>query len=191
MPIYRFGTRYSRWDGTQQVSPLDADDLMNAMSDQLMRDGDLMNALRRLFWEGLDRPDGDRMPGLRELMNRLKQRRQEQLSRYDMGSMLDDIRERLQDILNTENQGIDRRLQEAGIQPQNPPDTADGESGEEAQSAEGSQSGQQSSRSEQGQQAGGQQSQLGSAQESATGDPDLQQMLQNIANKKREQLDNL
>lgn len=189
MPIYRFGTRYSRWDGTQQISPLDADDLMQAMSDQLMRDGDLMNALRRLFWEGLDRPDGDRMPGLRELMNRLKQRRQEQLSRYDMGSMLDDIRERIQDILNTENEGIDRRLQEAGIQPQNSADNADGETGEQAQSSQ--QSAQQSSQSAQNQQTGGQQSPSGSAQESASGDPDLQQMLQNIADKKREQLDNL
>ena len=69
MPIYRFGTRYSRWDGTQQISELDADDLMRAMSDQLMRYGDLLNALRRLFWEGIDRPDGDRMPGLRESAN--------------------------------------------------------------------------------------------------------------------------
>ncbi len=112
MPIYRFGTRYSRWDGTQQISALDADDLMKAMSDQLMRDGDLLNALRRLFWEGIDRPDGDRMPGLRELMNRLRQRRQEQLNRYDLGSILDDIREKLQDVLDTERQGIERRLDE-------------------------------------------------------------------------------
>src|SRR6476661_10879972 len=112
MPIYRFGTRYSRWDGTQQISALDADDLMRAMSDQLMRNGDLLNALRRLFWEGIDRQDGERSPGLRELMNRLKQRRQEQLNRYDLGSILDDIREKLQDVLSTERQGIEKRVEE-------------------------------------------------------------------------------
>ena len=28
MPIHRFGTRYSRWDGTQQVGPVSAEDLM-------------------------------------------------------------------------------------------------------------------------------------------------------------------
>jgi len=186
MPIYRFGTRYSRWDGTQQVSPLDADDLMKAMSDQLMRDGDLMNALRRLFWEGIDRQDGDRMPGLRELMNRLKQRRQEQLNRYDMGSMLDDIRERIQDVINTENEGIDRRLQEAGIQPKESADGSDGETGEESQQA-----GQQSSESSENQQGQGDSPSTGGAGDSDSDNAALQKMLENIAGKKREQLENL
>ena len=38
---------YSRWDGSQQLPDLDADDLLQAMSDDLMSDGDLWNALRR------------------------------------------------------------------------------------------------------------------------------------------------
>jgi len=44
--------RYSRWDGTQQLADLDADDLLAAMSDDLMSDGDLWNALRRMFQRG-------------------------------------------------------------------------------------------------------------------------------------------
>ena len=113
MALTRYGTRYSRWDGTQQVNDLSADDLMRAMSDELVRDGDLMNALRRLFWEGVDRPDNDRLPGLRDLMNRVRQARQEQMQRYDLGSMLDDIRERLQDVVDTERAGIQQRLDDA------------------------------------------------------------------------------
>ncbi|CAN5624887.1 VWA domain-containing protein [soil metagenome] len=109
-------TRYTRWDGTQLLDPLSADDLMGAMSDELMRDGDLMNALRRLFWEGVERPDGERMAGLRELMNRLRQERQSQLNRYDLGSVLDDIRERLQDVIDTERSGIQRRLDQTNEQ---------------------------------------------------------------------------
>ena len=81
MPIYRLGSRYSRWDGTQQISPLDADELMRAMSDDLMQDGDLNRALQRLFRWGFERPDGEHVPGLRELLQRLKERRQEQLTR--------------------------------------------------------------------------------------------------------------
>ena len=41
--------RYSRWDGTQQLSDLDADELLGAMADDLLADGDLRNALRRLL----------------------------------------------------------------------------------------------------------------------------------------------
>lgn len=114
MALPRYGTRYSRWDGTQQIDDLSADDLMRAMSDELVRDGDLMNALRRLFWEGVDRPDSDRLPGLRDLMNRVRQQRQAHMQRYDLGSMLDDIRERIQDVVDTERSGIQRRLDEAG-----------------------------------------------------------------------------
>src|SRR5918997_7084337 len=113
MPIHRLGSLYSRWDGTQQISPLDADELMRAMSDDLMQDGDLNRALQRLFRWGFERPDGEHVPGLRELMQRLKERRQEQLNRYDLGSVLDDIKERLQQIVDTERAGIERRLQEA------------------------------------------------------------------------------
>jgi uncharacterized protein with von Willebrand factor type A (vWA) domain len=113
MALPRYGTRYSRWDGTQQIADLNADDLMRAMSDELVRDGDLMNALRRLFWEGVERPDADRLPGLRDLMNRVRQVRQEQTQRYDLGSMLDDIRERIQDVIETERSGIQQRLDEA------------------------------------------------------------------------------
>ena len=43
-----------------------------------------MRALQRLFREGLQRPDGERVPGLQEMMERLRQRRQEQLKRYDL-----------------------------------------------------------------------------------------------------------
>ncbi len=186
MPIYRFGTRYSRWDGTQQVSPLDADELMRAMSDQLMRDGDILNALRRLFWEGLDRPDGDRLPGLREMMNRLRERRQEQLNRYDLGSILDDIKERLQDVINTEREGIERRVAEGRERLQRAREAA-----QSKQAEAGSQGNQQAQAGEsgEGQEASG----SGEQQQgdSAVYDEDLQRLLENLAAKKREQLDNL
>ncbi len=41
-------SRYSRWDGTQQIADLDADDVLRAISDDLLADGDLASALRRL-----------------------------------------------------------------------------------------------------------------------------------------------
>src|SRR5215467_10847176 len=80
--------RYSRWDGTQQIDDLDADDLLNAMADDLTVDGDIWSALRRLFQRGMHDPHGPQMPGLQDLLQQLRKRRQQQLDRYDLGSAL-------------------------------------------------------------------------------------------------------
>jgi uncharacterized protein with von Willebrand factor type A (vWA) domain len=105
--------RYSRWDGTQQVEDLDADDLLSAISDDLMADGDLRRALQRLLQRGIQPPQGQRLPGLQDLLKRLRQRRQQQLDRYDLGGSLDDIAKKLEQVIETERQGIERRLTEA------------------------------------------------------------------------------
>src|SRR4029079_15866286 len=44
---------------------------------------------------------------------RARQQRQEQLNRYDLGSIFEDIRNRLQDIVEAEREGIGDRLEEA------------------------------------------------------------------------------
>jgi len=102
--------RYSRWDGSQAVPDLDADDLLSAMSDDLMLDGDLWRALRRLFQQGLQHPEGQRMPGLHDLLKQLRQRRQAQLDRYDLGSALEDIKKKLAEVTQKEREGIKDRL---------------------------------------------------------------------------------
>ena len=102
--------RYSRWDGTQKLDALDADDLLAAMSDDLLADGDPWRALRRLFHRGAQRPDGRPMPGLGELLQRLRGQRQQRLDRYDLGSALDDIKQKLDEVIRTEREGIERRV---------------------------------------------------------------------------------
>ena len=69
-------TRYSRWDGSQEPFGLDADELMEAMSDDLLDDGDLWRALQRMLRRGAENQQGDRMQGLRDLMEQLRNRRQ-------------------------------------------------------------------------------------------------------------------
>jgi uncharacterized protein with von Willebrand factor type A (vWA) domain len=105
--------RYSRWDGTQDIPPLDADELMEALSDDLIADGDLRSALQRIMRWGMNRPMGERLPGLQDLLQRLQARREQQLQRYNLGSILDDIRQRLEEIVAAERQGIERRLEES------------------------------------------------------------------------------
>ena len=72
-----------------------------------------MRALREMFRSGLQTRDGQQMPGLRDLMEQLKNQRRQQLQQYNMDSVVDDLKERLEDIIKTEREGIQRRLEEA------------------------------------------------------------------------------
>jgi uncharacterized protein with von Willebrand factor type A (vWA) domain len=107
--------RYSRWDGSQRLPDLDADEILKALSDDVMAEGDLAEALRRLMergWRSSDptRPD---MAGLQDLMERLARRREDLRERYDLGDVLGDIRRELDDIVAEERSGVERRLDEA------------------------------------------------------------------------------
>ena len=61
--------RYSRWDGTQVGFDLDADALLEEMTDDLLYHGDLNAALRRLMQQGFRDRDGKQLQGLRDLGN--------------------------------------------------------------------------------------------------------------------------
>ncbi len=100
--------RYSRWDGTQHLDGVDADEVLDALSDDLMSYGDLNAALQRLYRWGA----GD-MPGLEQLLRQLRERRERELSRYDLDSTVESIREQLQDVIDTERTGIDRKVEQA------------------------------------------------------------------------------
>jgi uncharacterized protein with von Willebrand factor type A (vWA) domain len=105
--------RYARWDGSQRLPDLSADDILGALSDDLMAGGDLDEAFRRLLDRGLGRDaEGHRLPGLRDLLERLEQRRQEVLDRFALGDVLADVREEMESILGTERRGIERRMGE-------------------------------------------------------------------------------
>ena len=100
--------RYSRWDGSQHLDDLDADAVLESLSDDLMSYGDLSAALQRLYRWG-----SDDLPGLEQLLRELRERREQELSRYDLDSAVEDIRQRLQDVIDTERAGMDRKIQEA------------------------------------------------------------------------------
>src|SRR5262245_31760530 len=82
------------------------------MSDDLLEEGDLWRALQRLFRQGAQNQDGQRLPGLQDLLQQLRQRRQQQLQRSNMNDTLKDIREKLQLIKQTERQGIENKVSE-------------------------------------------------------------------------------
>ena len=103
--------RYSRWDGSQEEE-LSSQELIDRLSDQILDGDSLRSAMRRLMERGTQLPNGRRMMGMRELMDRLKEQRQRSLDRYNLSSMMDDIQQRLDDIVDTERSGIQGRLDE-------------------------------------------------------------------------------
>jgi uncharacterized protein with von Willebrand factor type A (vWA) domain len=105
--------RYSAWDGSQVGFDLDADALLDEMADELMYHGDLNAALRRMLQQGFQDRNGEQLMGMREMLERLRQRRQEELEQRDLGGIYDEIAEQLEDVVAQERAGIDRRVEEA------------------------------------------------------------------------------
>ena len=121
--------RYSQWDGSQQIFEPTEDDLMEEMADDLMNHGDVMRSLRNLFQRGMEGEFGQRMQGMRDMLERLRSRRQDRLQQYNLDSVMDELKERLDKVVDTERQGIDRRMDEAREQmaQSTPQDAADRE----------------------------------------------------------------
>jgi uncharacterized protein with von Willebrand factor type A (vWA) domain len=160
--------RYSRWDGSQQVPDLGADEILDQLSNDVMAEGDLAEALRRLMergWRSGDptRPD---LPGLHDLMDRLARRREELRERFDLGDVLGDIRRELDEIVEQERAGVERRLERSSASA--PAAAGDPTRDPAADSAD----------------------RATDPADSAT-DPNLQKMLRDVAAKRLDQLDAL
>jgi uncharacterized protein with von Willebrand factor type A (vWA) domain len=183
--------RYYEWDGTQEIPPLDPDELLEALTDDLMNFGDLQHALRNLLQRGMRNPVGQRLQGLRDLLQQLRQQRRQTLDRFDLTSAFEDIERRLEDLLDMERNTIDRRVAEALGEPQDGEPAAgdsDQQGPQEGQPANAGPQATGSHPSGSASQQGGQPSQGAMPQSQQN---EFAQMLQNIAERKRQFLEGL
>ncbi len=104
---------YSRWDGTQVGFELDADDLLSEITDDLLYHGDLNAALRRLLQSGFKDRNQERVQGIRDMLEQLRRKRRDELEKYDLGGVYDDIAQELRDVIDMERQGLDELVNEA------------------------------------------------------------------------------
>jgi len=104
---------YRRWDGTQRGFEDEVDSLFAQLADDLLYHGDPDAALRRLLTSGFQRPDGERVQGMRELMERLRQRRREELESGELGGAFQEIAQELEEVLNIERGGLEALAAEA------------------------------------------------------------------------------
>lgn len=103
--------RYSQWDGTQR-QVLQANEILDSLSEDLMEFGDLQQAMRYLMQRGMDTDDGNYIRGLRDMVRQLKDQKRQQLERYDMSSVMDDISRQLKEILDMEKKTIQEWIEQ-------------------------------------------------------------------------------
>ncbi|MGZ8583064.1 MAG: vWA domain-containing protein [Actinomycetota bacterium] len=124
--------RYSRWDGTQDPFGPDvpAVDVLEELTDEILMGEGADHALQRLLRRGMQ----GRFTGMDALRTRLRQQREREEQLLDLSGPLEDIRERLEEILERERTELsfrdddDARLRE-GFLDALPPD-APGQLGE-------------------------------------------------------------
>jgi uncharacterized protein with von Willebrand factor type A (vWA) domain len=105
--------RYSRWDGTQVGFELDADSVLEQITDDLLYHGDLNAALKRMMQQGFHDRNGERIAGMRELLEKLRRRRRDALEQHDLGGVYDDIAQQIREVVEMEREGIDALVDEA------------------------------------------------------------------------------
>jgi uncharacterized protein with von Willebrand factor type A (vWA) domain len=92
--------RYSRWDGTQDPLGPDvpASDVLEELADEILMGGDADQAMQRLLRRGMQ----GRFSGMDALRRRLREQRQREEAMLDLTGPLEDVRERLEEILERE-----------------------------------------------------------------------------------------
>ncbi len=104
---------YSGWDGTQEFTDLDPDDLLAGLTDDLLAGGNLDDALRRLLRSGMRTADGEQIPGLRDMLEQLRRRRAEMLAEGDPDGRMAQISAQLDEIEADERAAIDELVEDA------------------------------------------------------------------------------
>ena len=106
--------RYSKWDGTQQGYELDADSVIKEVTDELIHHGDPNAALRRIMQQGLRDRNGKKIEGLRDTVNRLRERRKQIRESGKLGGEFDGVAQELNDIIDEERLAVDEAERKAG-----------------------------------------------------------------------------
>src|ERR1035437_4403066 len=105
--------RYSRWDGSQEGELPDSGELFSRLPRDVFHGWDFESALRRLLSQGFKDSDGRQLRGLEDLLEQLREQRQEKLERYNLDGLFKNIEERLDRILQKERQTLHERSRQA------------------------------------------------------------------------------
>ena len=185
--------RYSEWDGSQELFDMDADELMDKVGNDLMSNENLSDILRRMMRNGLRNQQGKRLPGLQEMLQKLRQKRQDQLDKYNLGSIVDEIRQKLNEIKKKERAGIQEQLDKSREKAGQKPNHGNQEQQDKAGQKSGQKPGQGSHDQQNmaGQQAGDEGSEGDQEGSEGLSQEMLQKLLKNIEERARQNTEKL
>lgn len=101
--------RYGKWDGTQGFE-LEESEVFAQIADTLLYHGDPMSALRDLMARGIQRGDGNDIIGLREILSKLREKREAIFNEYDPSGLANEIDSKLREIVDRERASLDDLL---------------------------------------------------------------------------------
>jgi uncharacterized protein with von Willebrand factor type A (vWA) domain len=99
-------TRYTAWDGSQRIR-LDADRVFEKLSEYLSYTDDVQQALDWLMRQGAEW-EGMRVVGVDEFLEELREQLRDQYRRYNFDHALDDVRRKLEELLDVEREALDQ-----------------------------------------------------------------------------------
>ena len=104
MPV-RYGFR--RFGDDDDFNDLDVEEMLRMLADDFMENGDLEEAMDRLLREGYTTADGERIEGLRDLLEQARAKRRELEQQADPDGEMQRYRDWLDDIEATEDAELD------------------------------------------------------------------------------------
>jgi uncharacterized protein with von Willebrand factor type A (vWA) domain len=107
----RYGFR--RFGEDDDFNDLDVEELLAHLADDFMESGDLDDAMDRLLREGYTTEDGERVEGLRELLDRTRKKRRELEQQADPDGEMQRYRDWLEEIETIEDRELEELLAEA------------------------------------------------------------------------------
>ncbi len=105
------GYRYSQWDNSQSSDSPNFEELFDALSDEVLQYGDFSRALRHFLQRGFSSQSGQQLGGVQDMLRQLRQQRRDLLGQHNLDSLYEDIKQRLDDLLQKERNSIQDRLQ--------------------------------------------------------------------------------
>ena len=110
MPV-RYGFR--RFGEDDDFSDLDVEEMLSLLADDFMENGDLDEAMDRLLREGFTTSEGERVEGLRDLLDQARAKRRELEQRADPDGEMQRYRDWLDEIEQIESAELEELLSEA------------------------------------------------------------------------------
>lgn len=111
--VYMKAYRYQAWDGTQDPLGILPDDLLDAISEDLLYYGDPLQAIKRLYNKGIPKLG---IQGKDDLLKKLREQRRAFLERYNLWNLVEELKKRLEGIVDRERSTVSQRLAELSRQ---------------------------------------------------------------------------